>query len=440
LVDLNLNRKGQLLDISKVKVIGIERIKFPKMIKIEQNVPDRHLTNIFETVQKEIATTKFNEKIKKGSRVAIAVGSRNIDKLADVVSALVTEVKKIGGVPFIIPAMGSHGGGTADGQVEILRDLEINSKKLNIPIISSMEVIKIEETKSHIPVYIDKNAMLADAIIIVARIKPHTDFSGEIESGLLKMLAVGLGKHKGATILHSYGIESFSKIIPEVGLKILEKAPIALGIALLENGHSKLSEVVAIDPENFLEVEKKLLKKEKLLMPRLPLSEIDILLVNEIGKDISGAGMDPNIIGRSKSAEKNIGKNIHIIIPLDLTERTHGNAGSIGLSDLITKKLFEKIDFNVFYTNLLASNGYLEGKIPIVLKNDEYAVKVAMKILNKNCENVKMVRIQNTQNIIEMEVSEALLGEVQNNKNIKIIGEARRLKTDKRGNLLTYPY
>ncbi|PKP61908.1 hypothetical protein CVT91_01455 [Candidatus Atribacteria bacterium HGW-Atribacteria-1] len=428
------------MDISKVKAMGIEKIKLPEMTKIEQNVPDIHLTNIFETIKKQIAKTNFNQKIKKGSKVAIAVGSRNIDKLADVISVLITEVKKIGGIPFIIPAMGSHGGGTADGQEEILRDLGISRKNLNIPIISSMEVIKIGETKRHIPVYIDKNVMLADAIVIVARIKPHTDFSGDIESGLLKMLAVGLAKHKGATIIHSYGIESFSKIILEVGLKILEKAPITLGIALLENGHSKLSEVVAIDPENFLEQEKKLLKKEKQLMPKLPFSEIDILLVNEIGKDISGAGMDPNIIGRSKSAEKNIGKNIHIIIPLDLTERTHGNAGSIGLSDLITKRLFEKIDFNVLYTNLLASNGYLEGKIPIVLKNDEYAVKVAMKILNKNCENVKMVRIQNTLNIIKMEVSKALLGEVKNNKNIKIIGDARRLKTDILGNLLTYPY
>jgi hypothetical protein len=417
------------VDISKVKVIGIE-----------QNVPDIHLTNIFETVQKQIAKTKFNKRIEKGSKVAIAVGSRNIDKLSDVVAALIIEVKKIGGIPFIIPAMGSHGGGTAEGQVEILRDLDISIKNLDTPIISSMEVIKIGETKSRIPIYIDKNAMLADAIIVVARIKPHTDFSGEIESGLLKMLAVGLGKHKGAAIIHSYRIESFSKIIPEVGLKVLEKAPIALGIALLENNYSKLSEIVAIDPENFLEVEKKLLKKEKLLMPKLPLSEIDILLVNEIGKDISGAGMDPNIIGRSKSIEKNIGRNIHIIIPLDLTERTHGNAGSIGLSDLITKRLFEKIDFNVLYTNLLTFNGYIDGKIPIVLKNDEYAIKVAMKILNKNCENVKMVRIQNTLNIIEMEVSKALLGGVKNNKKINIVGEARRLKTDKKGNLLTYPY
>jgi len=423
-----------------VKVIGIEQITLPKMIKIEQNIPDMHLINISESLKEEIVKTKINNKIKKGSKVAITVGSRGINQLLKVISALITKIKKIGGIPFVVPAMGSHGGGTPEGQIEILKNLDITEKNVNAPIVSSMEVIKIGKTKSNIPVYIDKAAMSADAIIVVNRVKVHTDFSGEIESGLFKMMAVGLGKHKGASTIHSYGMELFAKIIPEVGLKVLEKAPIALGIALVENGHGKLSEIIAIDPENFLEEEKKILRKEKILLPKLPFSEIDILLVNEIGKDISGAGMDPNIIGRSKSAEKNIGKNIHIIIPLDLTKRTHGNAAGIGLSDLITKKLFEKIDFNVFYTNLLASNGYLEGKIPLVLKNDEYAIKVAMKILNKNCENVKMVRIRNTLSIIEMEVSKALLGEVKNNKKINIVGEARRLKTDKGGNLLTYPY
>jgi len=428
------------VDISKVKVIGIEQIKFPKMVKIKQDIPDMHITNISEIIKAQIAKTKFNKKIKKGAKVAITVGSRGIDRIDQVIKAIINEVKLFGGKPFVVPAMGSHGGGEAKGQVEVLKTYGITEESMGVPIISSMDVVKVDETDNGIPVYIDKNAILADSIIILNRIKAHTDFSSDVESGLMKMMAIGLGKHKGANTIHSYGIEKLSKIIPEIGLKILEKAPISLGIALLENGYGKLSEIVAIDPENFLEVEKKLLRKEKQLLPKLPLFEIDILIVNEIGKDISGAGMDPNIIGRSKSAEKNIGKNIHIIIPLDLTERTHGNAAGIGLSDLITKKLFEKIDFNIFYTNLLASNGYLEGKIPLVLKNDEYAIKVAMKILNKNCENVKMVRIQNTLNIIEMEVSKVLLGEVKNNKKINIVGEARRLKTDKRGNLLTYPY
>lgn len=232
----------------------------------------------------------------------------------------------------------------------------------------------------------------------------------------------------------------FSKIISEVGSKIIEKAPIALGIVLVENGHGKLSKIVAIDPENFLEEEKKLLGKEKMSIPKLPFSEIDVLLVNEIGKNISGAGMAPNIIGRSQSKEKNIGKNIHIIIPLDITEESHGNGVGIGLSDLSTVNVFKKINFNAFYTNLITSRGYLKAKIPIILENDEYAVKVAMKILDKNDKNVKIVRIQNTLNINKMEVSIALLKEVINNKNIKILGEARRLKTDKAGNLFSYPY
>jgi len=427
------------LDVSNVKVIGIEKIILPEMVKITQNIPNAYLNNIHNTVREQIKKSKLSKRIKKGSRVAITAGSRGIDQFSKALEAIVSEVKRAGGKPFIIPAMGSHGGGVAKGQEEVLRKLGITEKNIGAPIISSMKVAKIGKTKSGIPVYIDENALLSDAIIVVNRVKVHTDFSGEIESGLFKMMAVGLGKHKGATILHSYKLEMFSKIILEVGFKILEKAPIALGIALVENGNGKLSKIVAIDPENFLEEEKKLLTEEKKSMPKLPFSEIDILLVNEIGKNISGAGMDPNIVGRSQSREKNIGKNIHIIIPLDITEESHGNGVGIGLSDISTVRVFEKINFNIFYTNLITSRGYLEAKIPIILKNDEYAVKVAMKLLDKNEKNIKMVRIQNTLNINEMEVSTALLKDSINN-NIEILGEERRLKTDKAGNLLTYPY
>ena len=431
---------NKILDVSKVKVIGSEKIILPEMVKITQNIPNIYLDNIQNTVKEQIKKTKFTKRIKKGSKVAITAGSRGIDQFLKVIEAIISEVKRVGGEPFIIPAMGSHGGGTATGQEEVLRKLGITEENIGVPIISSVKVVKIGKTKSGVPVYIDENAMLSDAIIVVNRVKVHTDFSGEIESGLFKMMAVGLGKHKGASILHSYGLEMFSKIIPEVGFKILEKAPITLGIALVENGHGKLSEIVAINPENFFEEEKKLLRKEKMSIPKLPFSEIDILLVNELGKNISGAGMDPNIIGRSQSKGKNLGKNIHIIIPLDITEESNGNGVGIGLSDISTLNVFSKINFNAFYTNLITSRGYLEAKIPIILENDEYAVKVAMKILDKNDKNVKIVRIQNTLNINEMEVSIALLEEVINNKNIKIIGEASRLKTDRAGNLLPYPY
>ena len=427
------------MDVSKVKVIGIEKIRLPEMVKISQNIPNIYIANIEKTIKEQIKKTKLNKRINKGSKVAITVGSRGIDQLSKVIKIIASEVKKIGGKPFIIPAMGSHGGATAKGQEEVLRELGITEENIGAPIISSMKVVKIGKTKSDLPVYVDENALLSDAIIVVNRVKVHTDFSGEIESGLFKMMAVGLGKHKGASILHGKGLEMFSKIIPEVGFKILEKAPVALGIALVENSHGKLSKIVAIDPENFLEKEKKLLSEEKILMPKLPFSEIDILLVNEIGKNISGAGMDPNIVGRSQSKEKNIGKNIHIIIPLDITEISHGNGVGIGLSDISTKSVFEKINFNAFYTNLITSRGYLEAKIPIILENDEYAVKVAMKMLDKNDKNVKMLRIQNTININEMEISTALLEDSMDN-NLKIIGERRRLRTDRAGNLLSYPY
>jgi hypothetical protein len=282
--------------------------------------------------------------------------------------------------------------------------------------------------------------LLADKIIVMNRIKVHPDFSGEIESGLMKMIAIGLGNIKGASIIHSFGIGNFGKIIPMIAQEMLERTTISLGIALLENGHGKLQEIRAIDPEKIFEEEKKLLKKEKLMMPKLPFQEVDILIVNEMGKDISGDGMDPNIIGRSESIEKNAGKNIKIIIPLDLSKKTKGNAAGIGLADIITKKLFDKIDFNTTYTNYITSNNYLKAKIPMVLKNEEFALKTAMSFLNKDEKNIKLVRIKDTLHIEEMEVSKPLLKQIQNQNNIEILGEPRKLKSDNKGFFLDYPY
>jgi len=431
------------MDVSKVKNIDIEKIVLPEMIKIENKISDLHsidIFDIFSIVKEQIAKTKFKERNKSGLKVAITAGSRDIDQFDKVIKAVAMDVKELGGIPFIIPAMGSHGGGEAEGQVTILKSYGITEKYIGAPIISSMNVVKIGKTKSEIPVYIDKNAMLADAIIVLNRIKAHTDFTGEIESGLIKMMVVGLGKHKGASIVHKFKLELFSKIIPEIASVILKKAPIALGIALIENGFGKLCKIKAIEPSNFLKEEKILLKEQKKSMHKIPVKNIDILVINEIGKDISGAGMDPNIIGRSKSAEKNIGKNIKIIIPLDLSKKTCGNAAGIGLADLTTKKLFNKIDFNITYTNFLTSNVYLEAKIPMVLKDDEFAIKTAIKLLSKNDKNVRLVRIQNTRDIKEMEISIALLEEVQNKRSIKVLGTPRRLKVDFKGKLLDYPY
>ncbi|MCD6156226.1 MAG: DUF2088 domain-containing protein [Candidatus Atribacteria bacterium] len=424
------------MDVSRVAVPGIEKMKLPRMAKIRQKIPGNAIDNVSQVVREEIQKLKSRSKIGKGKRIAITAGSRGIDRIAGVIKAIVDEVKHLEGGPFVVPAMGSHGGGNAQAQKEILASYGITEQSIGAPIVSSMEVVKLGETRENIPVYIDKNVFLADGIIVVNRVKVHTDFAGEVESGLMKMMVIGLGKHKGASVIHELGFERFREVIPEVGKEILLKAPILFGIALVENACHRLCEIQAVEPEDFYKVEKELLEEFKREMLQIPFTGIDVLVVDEIGKDVSGSGMDTNVIGRAKS----IDKGIKIIIALDLTEKTHGNACGIGLADLTTKKLFDKIDFNTTYTNILTSGVLRGGFLPIVLKNDEYTVKIAMKLAKKDEREIRLVRIKNTLEIAEMEISEKLFHEAVHKPDIKIVGELREMRVDMYGNLLAYPY
>lgn len=424
------------MEVSKVAVPGIEDMKLPRMAKIRQKIPRDAIDNVPQVVKEEIQKLKSKSKIDKGRRIAITAGSRGIDRIAEVIRAIVDEVKRLGGEPFVVPAMGSHGGGDARAQKEILASYGITEQSVGAPVISSMEVVKLGRAEGNIPVYIDKNAFSADGIIVVNRVKVHTDFAGEVESGLMKMMVIGLGKHRGASAIHELGFERFREVIPKVGREILRKAPILFGIALVENAYHRLCKIQAVEPEDFYEVEKELLEEYRCKMFQIPFAGIDILVVDEIGKDVSGSGMDTNVIGRAKG----IDKGIKIIIALDLTERTHGNACGIGLADLTTQKLFDKIDFNTTYTNILTSGTLRGGFLPIVLKNDEYAVKTAMKLVKKDEKEIRLVRIRNTLEIMEMEISEKLFYEASHKPDIEIIGELKEMRVDMYGNLLAYPY
>jgi len=424
------------LDVSRVVLPGVENIKLPRMAKIRQKIPRDDISSVSQVVREEIRRLRAKDKISKGKKIAITAGSRGIDRIAEVIKAVVDEVKFLGGEPFIVPAMGSHGGGEAQTQKEILAGYGITEQSVGAPVISSMEVVKLGETEKGIPIYIDKNAFSADGIIVVNRVKVHTDFAGKVESGLMKMMVIGLGKHEGASAIHELGFERFREVIPKVGAEILRKAPILFGIALVENAYHRLCKIQAVEPEDFYKVEKELLEEYKRKAPQIPFTSVDILVVDEIGKDISGSGMDTNVIGRAKG----IDRDIKIIIALDLTEKTHGNACGIGFADLTTRKLFDKIDFNATYTNILTSGTLKGGFLPIVLENDEQAIKAAMKLVKKNEKEVRLVRIKNTLEIIEMEVSEKLFYEASCNPDIEITGELKAMKTDKRGNLLAYPY
>ncbi len=416
-------------------------IKFPKMYKIKQILQKNPIIDIQKAIISQLDQSKINEQILPGMSIAIAVGSRGIRQLYQVIETLVLELKKKQARPFIVPAMGSHGGATAEGQRKILEYYGITEENLQVPIKSSMEVLEIGKSENGVPVYFDKNAFLADGIIPVNRVKVHTDFRGEIESGILKMLVIGLGKHKGATEIHKLGFENFHWLIPHFGTIILEKAPVIFSIALVEDAFGDITDVEALIPSEIIEKEKELLKKSKRIMARINIPEIELLIVDEIGKDISGNGLDPNIIGRFRGSQQNDieAPNIKRIIILDLTEKTHGNAGGIGYADITVRNLVNKIDFPVSYTNAVTSGDLYDIKIPLIADNEKDAIALGLKIINFNHpDQVDVVQIKNTLDIEEIMVSESLFNKIKDNDCFeKLISNPLEMSFDKGGKLIT---
>ena len=420
------------MDFSHVKVEGIEDIQLPRFTDITQSVPDPTLDDLEDKVGAQLASTKLKQKTSSGEKVAIAVGSRGIDRLSEVVETLVDRLKELGARPFIVPAMGSHGGATAEGQEEILHSYGINEGNVGAPIKSSMETVKVAETDTGVPVFFDKISYESDAVVIVNRVKVHTDFQGELESGIHKMMAIGLGKHKGAASLHENGFGVFNELIPQVGQIILNKAPVRLGVGLLENGHDHLCDVKAWDPEDVKDGEKKMLERQKDLMPQLPFDGIDVLVVEKMGKDISGSGMDTNVLGRVKEARP----DIELVIVLDLTEETHGNATGIGLADITTERLFDKFDPGPTYTNHITAQSLHLAKLPMVLPSDLFAIKTALKTLDREPKEAKIVRIQDTLHIMELEISEGLISEAEGQAKVSTTSDLHELQFDNEGNLI----
>lgn len=399
-------------------------LKLPNMIKVKQRFQAEDIENIEEIVYQQIYQDNIKSLVKPDQKIAIAVGSRGICNLSRIVKAIGSCLKELGAKPFIVPAMGSHGGGTADGQREILNSYGINETTMNMPVISSMEVVKIGETKDGIPVLMDKYAYNADMVVLVARVKPHTDFKGKIESGLCKMMAIGLGKHEGCSRLHQEGFENFHYVIPSVAEVFLKNAPIGFGMAIIENAYDKTYLIKAVKATNILEEEPKLLELAKKMMPRIMVPEIDVLVVERIGKDISGAGMDPNIIGRTtKGKLSNFdGPDIKRIVVLDLSENAHGNACGIGLADFTVRQILDKIDHTATYANVIASGNPEAGRIPVVMENEREAIIAAIKCCSRIDEhNPKIVKIKDTLHLGEILVSENMIPMIKGNKNVEIV-------------------
>jgi hypothetical protein len=418
-------------------------VKFPRIAKIKQHFKGPVVHDIAEEVARQFSKLRMAETIKPGMRIAITAGSRGIANIALIIRSCADEIKKLGGIPFIVPTMGSHGGATAEGQVEVLESLGITEEYCGAPIISSMEVVQIGETPDGMPVHMDKNAWEADGILLMGRVKVHTDFKSPIgiESGLMKMAAIGLGKHKQALLIHSHGVRGIRDMMPEVAQVMLDRANIICGMAIVENAFEQTAILEAIPAAQIPSREKELLAISASLMPKLPVEDIDILLVDELGKNYSGTGMDTNIIGRIRiqGVEEPLSPRIKYIIASNVSEESHGNALGIGLADLTTQRLFSQIDFKKMNENVITSTFLHRAMIPIVMENDRAAIAAAMRAnWGVEAEQTRFIRIPNTLHLEYMYVSESLLPELEGRSDIEILTGAEEMQFDEHGYFLKF--
>ncbi len=411
-----------------------------KLIQIKQKFSSSTVSDISKRIKSEIDNLQLNKVIKPGDSIAITAGSRGISKINTITKAVVDELVRLQGKPFIIPAMGSHGGATANGQINVLAGYGITEEKMEVPIKATMEVSRISESKNGIPIYIDKNALAADHIVPINRIKPHTRFTGTIESGLIKMLLVGLGKDVGAKIYHQAITKySFDQIVESVLPTILSKLSVLFGLAIIENAYGNIADIRAIPAGNFIKEEPKIKEEAVKLMAKLPFKNVDLLIIDNMGKDISGTGMDTNIIGRKEENINNtsdVHTKISRIFVRDLTPNSHGNACGIGLADFTTRKLVNKINFKEMYVNCITGLRPEGAKIPITFECDSDAIDAAISTCCiENIEDIKIVWIKSTRDLEKIIVSEGLFDDLNGRYDIEQISSAKEISFDPLGNL-----
>lgn len=396
----------------------IYKIQLPEMFQVKQKFNDEHIDKIEEVIHKEFTKPMIKAKVKPNMQIAVLVGSRGICNLQRIVKSVGAELHALGAKPFIVPAMGSHGGGTAVGQEEILAGYGITNSNVGMPIRSSMEVDEIGVTSDGVHICVDRLANNADLIVPIGRVKPHTDFKAPIESGLCKMLTIGLGKHEGCSRLHQRGFVNFPHLLPKAAEIVIKNTKVGFGLAIIENGYDKTYALETVPAENILQREPELLKIARKLMPSLMFKRIDVLVISEIGKDVSGAGMDPNITGRTTKGQiQNFaGPLIQRIVVESISKASHGNACGIGLADYILSSCEQQIDKQATAINSIGSGNPEAGRIPIVVETEREAILCALRTaIDVDYENLKLVKIKNTLALSDIMVSKALLAEVQDN-------------------------
>jgi hypothetical protein len=409
------------------------------MYRLRQAFDRTVVADIHDTVRAELKKLALEQKVRPGQRIALTGGSRGVANIALILKSVADYLKSIGARPFIFPAMGSHGGATAEGQVDMLAHYQVTEKMTGVPILSSMETVEISKTQDGVPVFIDSNAFEADWIIVINRIKPHTKFKAPIESGLMKMMAIGMGKQKGAEYYHKAALEyTFPRIIVDAGREVLKKLPILCGLGIVENGYDETALIEALRPEELEGREKELLVLAKQMMPRLPFNEIDLLIIDEMGKNISGMGIDSNITGRNRDT---LGVfphpvNAKRVFVGDLTAASDGNATGIGLADLTTQRLVEKIDRKTTYMNCITGISLEKAAIPMYFETDRECIQVALGSLGLIPPGEsRIIRIKNTLHLDEVEVSEIYRDEISGRADLEILDLLHPLSFDNQGNL-----
>jgi hypothetical protein len=382
---------------------------------------------IRDKIARIIAAEGISKTLNPGARVAITAGSRGISHIDIILAETAKQIKKYGARPYIVACMGSHGGNAA-GQRRVLEDLGITEERVGAPVISSDDLVIAGRSADGKPVYVDRFAFESDAIVVVNRIKPHTAFRAPVESGLQKMLAIGLGKQKGADACHAKGFEGMYENVTGFASVILENLPVAFGIGILENAYGRVYDCAALPGRSIAALEPELLEKARTLMPKILFEEFDVLIVEEMGKDISGSGMDTNIIGRYPAPGITGGPRISKIAVLDLTAASEGNAHGAGFADFISRKLFDKIRMDAMYPNCLTNKVVPPAKIPPVMPNDIYTIKAAVKTCGvTDPSKIRAVWIKNTHDLERITISSALLSEARENIRIEV-GEKRLFK------------
>ena len=400
--------------------------KLPKLTRVRQHFDSKKIKDIEIAVREELGRKEIREKIQKGSKTAVAVGSRGIRNLEQIVKVLIRELKLLGAEPYIVSAMGSHGGGTEDGQREILSGYGITEEKMGVPVVTTVDVECTGQLPGGQKIYFDRAAAQADAIIPVNRIKLHTDFTGPLQSGLSKMLVIGLGNQKGCSSIHEEEPRRFAEIIEKAAEIILEKYPVVFGLGIIENAYDQTCHIEAVPRECFIKREKELVQTAKKMMPVLMVPEIDILIVEEIGKNISGAGYDPNILGRSSVlTEFSLPvPKIQKMVLLDITPESHGIG--VGMFDVITRKVMDQLDLEAMYANALACRCIEDARIPLAAGDENEAVRAAVKCIRGiEKDRLKIVKIKNTLSLEEIWVSPAVLEDIRSNPEIKIEEEEK---------------